>query len=88
MLPKTITMAEIEASRAPKKQAQQTNGHGGKRPGAGRKAPDGPRVNFTTKIAVVTRERINALKEKGITIGSHVDLLVEDLCAENGIELS
>lgn len=85
MLPERITQAEIDAINAPKSAPQ--NGHGGKRTGAGRKAPDGPRINFTAKIATVTRDRINLLKEKGVTIGTQIDLLVEDLCAENGIAL-
>jgi len=85
MLPETVTLAEIDAIRSPK--AAQQTGHGGKRPGAGRKAPDGPRINFTAKIATVTRDRINQLKEKGVTIGTQIDLLVEDLCDENGITL-
>lgn len=85
MLPEKILQNEIDAINAPK--SQKPTGHGGKRPGAGRKAPDGPRVNFTAKIAVVTRDRINRLKEKGVTIGTQIDLLVEDLCTENGIDL-
>lgn len=84
MFPEKILQSDLDALKAPK---SKPTGHGGKRPGAGRKAPDGPRINFTAKIAVVTRERINRLKEKGVTIGTQIDLLVEDLCTENGIDL-
>jgi len=84
MFPEKILQSDLDALKAPK---SNPTGHGGKRPDAGRKAPDGPRINFTAKIAVVTRDRINRLKEKGVTIGTQIDLLVEDLCTENGIDL-
>lgn len=60
--------------------------HGGRRAGAGRKAPDGLRVNFTTKIASITRARIDKLKAHGVTIGTQIDSLVETLCRSYGID--
>lgn len=63
-----------------------TTTHGGKRAGAGRKAPDGVRVNFTTKIAPTTRARIDKLKAHGVTIGAQIDSLVESLSKAHGIE--
>lgn len=60
--------------------------HGGRRTGAGRKAPDGLRINFTTKIAPVTRARIDKLKAHGVTIGTQIDSLVETLCRSYGID--
>lgn len=59
---------------------------GGKRAGAGRKAPGGVRVNFTTKIAPATRARIDKLKAHGVTIGPLLDDLVADLCLAHSIE--
>lgn len=60
---------------------------GGARPGAGRKrkAEDGTRVNFTVQVAPITRQRITALREKGVLLGEAIDGLVAQLAQQNGI---
>ena len=61
---------------------------GGARPGAGRKrkAEDGTRVNFTVLVAPITRQRITALREKGVLLGEAIDDLVAQLASRNGIQ--
>lgn len=60
---------------------------GGARPGAGRKrkAEDGTRVNFTVMVSPATRQRIDALREKGVLLGEAIDDLVAQLAKQHGI---
>lgn len=61
---------------------------GGPRPGSGRpkKNADGPRVTFSVMVAPITRQRITALRSKGVLLGEAVDALVADLAKQHGID--
>jgi hypothetical protein len=61
---------------------------GGPRPGSGRppKAATGNRVNLTVMVSPKTRQRITALREKGVLIGEAVDTLITQLALQHGIE--
>ena len=55
---------------------------GGTRTGAGRKPSDGARTNLTVRVSSETKERIKELRNRGHSIGKHVDKLVETLYKE------
>ncbi len=61
---------------------------GGHRPGAGRKrkTEDGPRVNVTVMVAPVTRQRITALRAKGVLLGEAFDDFIAQLASQHSIE--
>lgn len=61
---------------------------GGYRPEAGRKpkASDGNRVNLTVMVSPLTRQRVTALRAKGVLLGEAVDGLVDTLAKQYGID--
>ena len=62
---------------------------GGKRDNAGRKAipQEEKRVQTTISVNPETKERIALLREKGVIIGRQMDILVEMLCKQFGVDL-
>jgi len=60
---------------------------GGARPGAGRKRKTeaGARVNFTVMVSPATRQRIDALRDKGVLLGEAIDGFIAQLASQHGI---
>lgn len=67
---------------------EKTDKRGGARPGAGRrrKAEDGTRVNFTVMVSPATRQRIDALRDKGVLLGEAIDGFISQLANQHGID--
>ena len=61
---------------------------GGSRAGAGRKRKTeaGTRVNFTVMVSPATRQRIDALRDKGVLLGEAIDGFITQLASQHGID--
>lgn len=61
---------------------------GGKREGAGRKAlpPTDKKQQVTVTVSPGTKERVAQLREHGVCLGREVDMLVDRLCCDHGID--
>lgn len=56
-----------------------TSNRGGRREGSGRRPAESGRVNLTVRVDPLTKERIRALRDRGLLIGQHVDAMIEAL---------
>ena len=56
-----------------------TSNRGGRREGSGRRPAESGRVNLTVRVDPLPKERIRALRDRGLLIGQHVDAMIEAL---------